>query len=90
MEQIIKAKKILIGFAAETGKDINSARNKLKEKNLDMIVLNNVMQKGAGFDTDTNIVTTIEKKGEIEEHPLMKKIEVANIILDKMLKLKKR
>lgn len=85
-----KTKKILIGFAAETGRDINSAGKKMKEKNLDMIVLNDVMQKGAGFDADTNIVTTIDKKGNIEEHPLMKKIDVAHIILDKMLEFKKR
>ncbi len=85
-----KTKKILIGFAAETGKGIENARTKLKEKNIDMIVLNNVMQKGAGFDVDTNIVTLINKKGETKEYPLMKKIDVANIILDNMLKLRKR
>ena len=85
-----KGKKILIGFAAETGKGVENARTKLKEKNLDMIVLNNVMQKGAGFDVDTNIVTIIDKEGRRREYPLMKKIDVANIILDNMLGLRKR
>ena len=79
-----KGKRTLIGFAAESGKDIRSAKNKLKEKNLDLIVLNDISQKGAGFDVDTNVVTLINKSGEITEYPIMKKIEVANIILDRM------
>jgi len=83
-----KGKRLLIGFAAETGQDIDSAKKKLKSKNLDFIVLNDVSQKGAGFDVDTNIVTIIDKKGETVEYPLMDKIDVANVILDKMLKQK--
>ncbi len=85
-----KAGRTLIGFAAETGNGIKNAGNKLKEKNLDMIVMNNVMQEGAGFDSDTNIIAIIDKKGKIEKHPKMNKIDAANVILDKMLKLKKR
>lgn len=84
-----KGKRLLAGFAAETGNDINSAKNKLKEKNLDLIVLNDVTKKGAGFDVDTNIVTIIDKKGKIDDYPLMSKMDVANVILDKMLDLKK-
>ena len=84
----IKGKRILIGFAAETGKNIETAKKKLKEKNLDLIVLNDITQKGAGFDVDTNIVTIIDRKGKITDYPLMKKIEVANVILDRMLKVK--
>jgi phosphopantothenoylcysteine decarboxylase/phosphopantothenate--cysteine ligase len=84
-----KGKKILTGFAAESGKNIKSAKSKLKEKNLDLIVLNDISQKGAGFDVDTNIVTLIDKKGKMDEYPLMKKIDVANVILDKMLWLGK-
>lgn len=83
-----KGNRILIGFAAETGKDLESARRKLKDKNLDLIVLNDITQKGAGFGVDTNIVTIIDKKGKAIDYPLMKKIEIANIILDKMLELK--
>jgi len=85
-----KGKRILIGFAAETGRDIDKAKMKLKEKNLDLIVLNDITQKGAGFDVDTNIVTIIDKKGKITDYPIMKKIEVANIILDTMLEVNKR
>jgi phosphopantothenoylcysteine decarboxylase/phosphopantothenate--cysteine ligase len=84
-----KGKRILVGFAAETGKDVESAKSKLKEKALDFIVLNDVTAKGAGFDVDTNIVTIIDKKSKIDEYPLMSKIEVANIILDKLLEVKK-
>ncbi len=77
----------LIGFAAETGKDIKSAKNKLRDKNLDLIVLNDVTQKGAGFNVDTNIVTIIDKNGKSTDYPLMKKIEIANIILDKIAQM---
>ncbi|MBI4849510.1 MAG: bifunctional phosphopantothenoylcysteine decarboxylase/phosphopantothenate--cysteine ligase CoaBC [Nitrospirae bacterium] len=84
-----KGKRIVIGFAAETGKNIDNAKNKLKSKNLDLIVLNDISQKGAGFDVDTNIVTIIDNKGKITDYPLMKKIEVANIVLDRMMALKR-
>jgi phosphopantothenoylcysteine decarboxylase/phosphopantothenate--cysteine ligase len=83
-----KGKRVVVGFAAETGKNIENAKAKLKEKNLDLIVLNDVTQKGAGFGVDTNIVTIIDRKGKITDYPLMKKIEVANVILDMMLKVK--
>jgi phosphopantothenoylcysteine decarboxylase/phosphopantothenate--cysteine ligase len=83
-----KGKRVVVGFAAETGKNIENAKAKLKEKNLDLIVLNDITQKGAGFDVDTNIVTIIDRKGKITDYPLMKKIEVANVILDRMLKVR--
>jgi phosphopantothenoylcysteine decarboxylase/phosphopantothenate--cysteine ligase len=82
-----KGRRILIGFAAETGKDLKSARKKLREKNLDMIVLNDVTQEGAGFDVETNIVSIIDKTGRCTDYPLMKKTELANIILDRLLEL---
>ncbi|MBI4686760.1 MAG: bifunctional phosphopantothenoylcysteine decarboxylase/phosphopantothenate--cysteine ligase CoaBC [Nitrospirae bacterium] len=85
-----KGSRILIGFAAETGKNTEKAKKKLKDKNLDLIVLNDVTQKGAGFDVDTNIVTIIGRGGEITDYPLMKKMDVANIIIDRMLQLKMR
>jgi phosphopantothenoylcysteine decarboxylase/phosphopantothenate--cysteine ligase len=75
---------ILVGFAAETGKDLESAKKKLRTKNLDLIVLNDVTRKGAGFDVDTNIVTIIDRKGKVADYPLMKKLEVADIILDRL------
>ena len=85
-----KGKRIFIGFAAETGKNIDNAKKKLKEKKLDLIVLNDVSEKGAGFGVDTNIVTVIDKKGGAKEYPLMKKLDVADIILDRLLNLTKR
>jgi len=84
-----KGKRFLIGFAAESGKNVKRATAKLKDKKLDLIVLNDISQEGAGFDTDTNIITLINKKGDTKDYPIMKKIEVANIILD-TLKGKKK
>ena len=86
----LKSNCVLVGFAAETGRDIDSARMKLKDKNLDLIVLNDVSQSGAGFDVDTNIVAIIDRKGNIKDYPLMKKIDVANVILDKIIELTPR
>lgn len=76
----------LIGFALETENGFENAKRKLKNKNLDMIVLNNPNTEGAGFGTDTNIVTLIDKKGS-EELPIMSKYEVGSAILSKYLKL---
>jgi phosphopantothenoylcysteine decarboxylase/phosphopantothenate--cysteine ligase len=80
----------LAGFAAETGSTLERTRKKIKEKNLDLIVLNNVSEEGAGFEVDTNIVTIIDKKGNSTDYPIMKKIDVANVILDKIVELKPR
>lgn len=77
-----KGKRLLIGFAAETENLVANARKKLKEKNLDLIVANNVKEPGAGFGADTNIVTIIDRKGNIEELPKMSKEEVAWRVLD--------
>lgn len=82
-----KGGRVLVGFAAESGKDIKSATEKLKEKNLDLIVLNDISRKDAGFDVDTNVVTLIDSKGRVSEYPVMKKIDVADIILDRMLEM---
>jgi len=76
----------LIGFALETDNGPENAKRKLKNKNLDLIVLNNPNTEGAGFGTDTNIVTLIDKKGS-EALPIMSKYEVGNAILSKYLKL---
>jgi phosphopantothenoylcysteine decarboxylase/phosphopantothenate--cysteine ligase len=85
-----KGKRVIVGFAAESGKDIKSAKTKLRGKNLDLIVLNDISQRGAGFDVDTNVVALIDRKGRITEYPEMKKIEVADVILDNLLELKPR
>jgi phosphopantothenoylcysteine decarboxylase/phosphopantothenate--cysteine ligase len=77
----------IIGFAAETGKNIERAKKKLSVKKMDMIVLNDVTAPGSGFDVDTNIVSLIDKK-KITELPLMSKDSVADRILDRMLEIK--
>ena len=80
----VKKDKILVGFAAETNDLIENAKNKINKKNLDFIVANDLTKEGAGFGVDTNIVKIIDKDGSIEEYPIMKKNEVANVILDKV------
>jgi phosphopantothenoylcysteine decarboxylase/phosphopantothenate--cysteine ligase len=77
----------LIGFAVETDNEIDNAKKKLTAKNLDIIVLNNPNTVGAGFGSDTNVVTLIDRKSS-ESLPIMSKFEVANRILDRYLKLR--
>lgn len=81
-----KKGKKLVAFAAETCDAIKNATDKLKAKNADMIVLNDVTREGAGFDTDTNIATLITKSGT-EELPIMQKRALADVILDRILDL---
>lgn len=85
----IKKDKILVGFAAETNDLIQNAKKKIEKKNLDFIVANDLTQEGAGFGVDTNIVKIIDKKGNIQEYPKMKKYEISNIILDRVKTLSK-
>ena len=82
-----KGERILIGFAAETENLLRHAGEKLKAKNLDMIVANDVSQEGAGFDGETNIVRLLSADGTTEELPLMSKAEVAERLLDRVVKL---
>lgn len=85
----IKKDKILIGFSAETENVLKNAQGKLDNKNLNMIIANDVSKEGAGFNVDTNIINIIKQNGEILEFPLMHKSEVANVILDEVEKLLK-
>ncbi len=82
-----KGKSVLIGFAAETNRLVENAREKLQRKGADMIVANDVTQEGAGFDTDTNIVTLVLRDGGEIPLPKMTKREVADKILDQALAL---
>ncbi|MDO8282857.1 MAG: bifunctional phosphopantothenoylcysteine decarboxylase/phosphopantothenate--cysteine ligase CoaBC [Thermodesulfovibrionia bacterium] len=82
-----KGRRMLVGFAAESSKDIVSAKKKLKEKNLDMIVLNDITKKDAGFNVDTNIVTIIDRNGNAADYPKMMKSEIADLILNRMVEL---
>jgi phosphopantothenoylcysteine decarboxylase/phosphopantothenate--cysteine ligase len=83
-----KEKRLLIGFAAETESLLANARKKLAEKNLDLIVANDVGRPGAGFAVDTNIVKLIDRSGKIEELPLMSKEDLADRLLDRILLLR--
>lgn len=78
---------VKIGFAAESADLVANATGKLKEKRLDMIVANDITAPDSGFEVDTNRVTLIDRNGDIEELPLMSKREVAERVLDKLVKL---
>ena len=75
----------VVGFAAETIDVLQNAQKKLAKKNLDLIVANDVTAPGAGFDVDTNIVTFVTQDG-LEKLPKMKKAEVADALLDRILR----
>ncbi len=83
----IKKDKIMVGFAAETNNLIEYAKKKLKEKNFDFIVANDITKSGAGFKEDTNIVSIIQKDGEIDDIPLIEKELLSKIIADKVVNL---
>ena len=75
-------KKVLVGFALETHNEQANAERKLQSKNLDMIVLNSLQDKGAGFGVDTNKVTLLYANGTKKDLPLLMKQEVADVIID--------
>ena len=79
--RIARASTIFVGFAAETNDVIAEARRKCREKNLDMIVANDVTEKGSGFGVDTNRVTFVRKDGSVDRLPLMTKLAVARRIV---------
>jgi len=82
-----KPGQILVGFAAETENLVENAKIKLKKKNLDLIIANDVTRPGAGFSVDTNIATLITGAG-VMERPLQSKTQLADDILDMVLALK--
>ena len=79
-----KGDKILVGFAAETRDLVENAERKLKEKNLDLIVINDVSRTDAGFGADTNEIKIIDVKGVVDSPPLMMKEGVAEYILNRV------
>ena len=81
-----KPEQIICGFSMETQNMLENSRKKLKKKHLDLIVANNLKEKGAGFGTDTNRVTLISEKEE-KSLELMSKEEVADEILDYILQM---
>ncbi|MCF6461016.1 bifunctional phosphopantothenoylcysteine decarboxylase/phosphopantothenate--cysteine ligase CoaBC [Clostridium sp. Cult3] len=83
----IKENRIIVGFAAETNNITQYAKEKLNNKNFDFIVANDVSKEGAGFKSDTNIVSIIDREGSIENYPILNKIQVAEMLLDKVTNL---
>ncbi len=84
LSSIKKEKKVVVGFALETDNEIANAKKKLKEKQLDMIVLNSLKDKRSGFEFDTNKVTLIKKSGKTINLPLQSKFQIANKILSEI------
>jgi len=82
-----KGRRILVGFAMETENLLVNAQEKLKKKNMDLIVANNLREEGAGFRADTNIITMIDPAGYVEKLDKMTKIEAADAILHRIKKL---
>lgn len=81
-----KKDQVLVGFAAESENELIYGQKKIQAKNLDMIVINNITAKDAGFKTDTNKVFIVDKDLKVEDLDLMSKTDLANVILDRVLK----
>jgi phosphopantothenoylcysteine decarboxylase/phosphopantothenate--cysteine ligase len=82
-----KETQLLAGFALETDDEMKNALEKLKKKNLDLIVLNSLKDKGAGFGHDTNKITIIDRNNNIDKFELKSKEEAARDILDKIISM---
>jgi phosphopantothenoylcysteine decarboxylase/phosphopantothenate--cysteine ligase len=80
-----KENQVLVGFAAETNDIIRYAKEKIEKKNLDFIVVNDISKDGAGFKSDTNIVSVIDKNGKISESGLLTKLDVARFVINAVL-----
>lgn len=87
--QMKKTDQLLAGFALETDNELENASEKLKRKNLDLIVLNSLKEKGAGFGHDTNKITIIDRNNIIDKFELKSKEEAARDILDKIISMLK-
>jgi phosphopantothenoylcysteine decarboxylase/phosphopantothenate--cysteine ligase len=83
-----KENQIVVGFALETDNELANAKKKIKNKNLDLIVLNSLKDKKSGFEFDTNKITILHKSGKSVKFPLMSKFQAANKILSEISKIK--
>ncbi|MGW8315109.1 MAG: bifunctional phosphopantothenoylcysteine decarboxylase/phosphopantothenate--cysteine ligase CoaBC [Bacteroidales bacterium] len=81
-----KKEQFFVGFALESEKGTEEARNKLEKKNMDLIVLNSLKDEGAGFGTETNKVTMIDRTGSVEEYELKPKRQVASDLVSRVIK----
>ena len=88
LASIDKKENFVVGFALETENGLVNAKKKLKNKNLDMIVLNVLKVNKSGFDSDTNKVIILHKSGDKKDFPLQSKFLVANNILTEIIKNK--
>ncbi len=79
-----KRKRVLVGFALETKDELASAKDKLRKKNLDLIMLNSIGKQNRVFGSDVNTVTIIDRLGKVEHLPELPKFDVANKLLDKV------
>ncbi|MCK5645527.1 MAG: bifunctional phosphopantothenoylcysteine decarboxylase/phosphopantothenate--cysteine ligase CoaBC [Anaerolineales bacterium] len=79
--------RLSVGFAAESENLVDNARAKLEEKNLSLIVANDISLPDAGFEVDTNRVTLIDSEGGVQELPLMSKVEVSEVVLQRVIQL---
>lgn len=80
----LQGERFLVGFAAETEQLLENARRKLKDKNLDLIVANDLTAEGAGFAGDTNVVRLVYRNGSVEDLPQMSKDRLAHSLLDRI------
>jgi phosphopantothenoylcysteine decarboxylase/phosphopantothenate--cysteine ligase len=87
LSSLKKNNKIIVGFALETNNPVNNARKKLKEKNLDMIILNSINEGNQAFESEDNKISIITKSGKVEELSLMSKYQAANKILTELNKI---
>ena len=85
-----KSNQVLVGFAAETDSLLENAKIKLRKKNVDLIVANDVTQEGSGFDVDTNVATLLDRNGKVIPLPLMSKDALADKIYDHFLEYKRK
>jgi phosphopantothenoylcysteine decarboxylase/phosphopantothenate--cysteine ligase len=83
-----RGRRVVVGFAAESGDVVEAARRKLARKGCDLLVANDVSREGAGFESDRNAVSFVWPGGEVEELPLLPKEEVARRLLDRAEKLR--
>lgn len=78
---------VIVGFALETDRALHHAKKKMKEKRPNLLILNDATTEGAGFNTDTNIVTILSRRGAVDRLPKMSKADVAHEILNRVARL---
>ncbi len=83
-------KQLLVGFAAETENVEENALRQLNDKNIDMIVANDLLRNGSGFGTDTNAVVILDRSGKIQTFPTLPKSEIACAIVSAVTELLKK